>query len=107
MIVGDLAVTNDDMMREYAADRFVESQPIASSGTLNSVHVLVRPACSSSSAFSAKCRAHAAAYAWKYVRARSRSIAFDHFGTCHSNSTSGFIAVCGIYILTLLPVAFT
>jgi hypothetical protein len=30
-----------------------------------------------------KSSALAAAYAWKYVRARSRSIVFDHCGTFH------------------------
>ena len=39
----------------------VKPQPIASSGTLNDSHVLVWPARTSASAFSAKCSAHAAA----------------------------------------------
>src|SRR5580658_6532066 len=58
-------------------------------------------------AFSAKCRAQAAAYAWKYVRARSRSMALLHLGIFHSNSTSGFDAVLGKSTFTLCPVALT
>ena len=80
---------------------------MASCGTLNSDHVLVLPACNSASACSTKYKAQEAAYTWKYVRARSRSMALLHFGIFHSNSTSGSDMVFGKYILTLRPVDFT
>ena len=68
---------------------------------------MVLPARTSASAFSRKCSAAAAAYAWKYVRARLRSIVFDHCGIFHSKLTGPFSAVFGRLICTLLPVAFT
>ena len=43
----------------------VKPTPMASSGTLNSLHVLVWPARTSASAFSMKYSAQPAAYAWK------------------------------------------
>ena len=43
----------------------VKPTETASSGTSNDVQVLVRPARTSASAFSVKCSASAAAYAWK------------------------------------------
>src|ERR1700753_1234167 len=91
----------------------VKPQLIASSGTLNDSHVLVRPARISASACSTKYSAHAAAYAWKYVLARSRSIALDSgwpflsTGGVHSNDTSGRDTVRGRLICTLCPVDFT
>ena len=66
-----------------------------SSGTLNSVQVLVRPAFISLRACSTEVGAAAAEYAWKYVRARSRSMALLHLGIFHSNSTSGIDIVFG------------
>src|SRR5271165_6806488 len=84
-----------------------------SSGTVNGSHVLVRPARISASACSTKYSAHAAAYAWKYVRARSRSIALDSgwpalsTGGFHSNVTGGRDTVLGRLISTLWPVDFT
>src|SRR5712691_8264879 len=89
MVVGDLPVLNDHVMGKHAA------------------HGLVWPACISASAFSTQCSATAAEYAWKYVRARLRSIALLHCGIFHSYSTSGFRAVLGSRILTLCPVALT
>src|SRR5438105_9629984 len=80
---------------------------MASLGTVNSLHVLVWPACISASAFSTQCSATAAEYAWKYVRARLRSIALLHCGIFHSNSTAGFVALLGSRILTLCPVDST
>src|SRR5437588_409747 len=80
---------------------------MASLGTVKSLQVLVWPARTSSSAFSIQWSATAAAYAWKYVRARLRSIALLHCGIFHSNSTSGFVAVLGSRILTLCPVDST
>ena len=40
------------------------------------------------------------------MRARSRSIAFDFSGTCHSISISGKLAERGSTIWMLSPVAF-
>src|SRR5579863_6971136 len=80
-------------------------QPMASFGTVNSFHVLVWPAFNSASALSIQCSATAAEYAWKYVRARLRSIALLHWGIFHSNSTSGLVADLGRRIFTLCPVA--
>ena len=85
----------------------VKPTEIAASGTSNDVHVSVCPARTSSSAFSVKYSASAAAYAWKYVRARFRSIALLHLGIFHSKVTSGFSAVRGRLITTLFPVALT
>ena len=79
----------------------MKPQPIPSSGTVNSCHVLVWPARISSSAFSAKCSAAAAAYAWKYVRARFRSSVFEYSGIFHSSVTSPLSAVLGRWISTL------
>src|SRR5262245_12650937 len=78
-----------------------------SSGTLNGSHVLVWPLRTSASAFSMKCSAQPQAYAWKYVRARSRSIAFDHGGIFHSKVTGGRVALLGRLMTTLFPVALT
>ena len=85
----------------------VNPQPMPSSGTLNGSHVLVLPARTSANALSRKCSAAPAEYAWKYVRARLRSMVFDHFGIFHSKLTGPFSAVFGRLICTLLPVAFT
>jgi hypothetical protein len=83
------------VVREHAADGFGETtaDPLL-------------PARTSASAFSMKSRAAAAAYAWKYVRARSRSMVFDHCGIFHSSVTSGLSVVFGRWMTTLLPVAF-
>src|ERR671932_2533155 len=43
----------------------------------------------------------------KYIRARSRSIVFDHCGTFHSKVISGSWADRGRLICTLEPVDFT
>jgi hypothetical protein len=40
------------------------------------------------------------------VRARSRSIAFDFSGTCHSSSISGMLGERGSTIWIECPVAF-
>src|SRR5215475_753862 len=77
------------------------------SGTVNGSHVFVLPARISANAFSTKCSAHAAEYAWKYVRARLRSMALLHFGIFHSNVTSGLDTVFGRLMSTLRPVDFT
>src|SRR5215470_15563016 len=85
----------------------VKPQPMESLGTLNGSHVLVWPARTSSNALSMKWSAHPAAYAWKYVRARSRSRVLDHLGIFHSNVTGPLVAVLGRLMTTLVPVDFT
>jgi hypothetical protein len=85
----------------------VNPQPIPTSGTSNGSQVLVRPARISASAFSAKCSAQAAAYAWKYVRARPRSMVLLQRGIFHSKLTGPLSAVFGRLICTLEPVALT
>ena len=85
----------------------VKPQLTPSSGTLNGSHVLVLPLRTSASACSTKCRAIAAEYAWKYVRARLRSSALLHCGIFHSKPTSGLVAVRGRVIVTLCPVDLT
>ena len=66
-----------------------------------SADVSVRPARTSSRALSTKCRAKAAMYAWKYVRARFRSSALLHWGMFHSKAASGLSIVRGRVIFTL------
>jgi hypothetical protein len=73
---------------------------------LKSFQDLVRPAWTSFIARSRLCSAISAEYAWWYVRARSRSIAFDFSGTFHSISISGNEAERGSAIWMLSPVAF-
>src|SRR6478736_374970 len=79
----------------------------ASVGTVNDDQVEVRPARTSASACSTKYSAQAAAYAWKYDRARLRSSALLHRGIFHSKVTSGRVTVRGRLIRTLWPVDFT
>ena len=73
---------------------------------MKSFQLLVRPAWTSFIARSRLCSAISAEYAWWYVRARSRSIAFDFSGTCHSISICGMLGERGSTIWMLFPVAF-
>ena len=107
MVICDLAVANHHVMRKHAADRLVEAATDRLFRNLEVGPGLGSSRMQLASAFSMKCNAQHAAYAWKYVRARSRSMALLHFGIFHSNSTSGSDVVFGKYIFTLVPVALT